>query len=420
MVFAQAVTVFAGIGVGTLLARSLGVEGYGQYVFALTIVQVMMVPLDFGLPTLVMREVAILRTRTDWALLKGLLRWSSTIIAVAVAMLVIGVLTVNSLTGREDLLYLAAAVLAGVWVYLRLASAVLRGMKQVVQAAMPDQVIRPLTMLSALVLISLVGALTPARAMALHALAAAVGLCWAVWMLRRHSRPILPGQSGKARYAPQLWLRSTLFLGLNMGGGILKQRSDMLMLGILADTAQVGLYGFAVLIAGVANMPQTLIKQMIDPRFATAHANNSSPEIERLARLSARFVVAGSLCVMLTLFFFGGPIVDAVIGVEFSDVIPLALIVAAGPALGAAFGPVASILNMTGKEKVTAKQSWISAAVNISFNALLIPWIGAYGAALATACTSFSQRFLLWRAVRAHHGINPAIFARLFPRKYNA
>jgi len=351
---AQGVTVLAGLGVGTLLARGLGVEGYGVYVFALTVVQVMLIPLDFGLPTLVMREVAILRTRSDWPLLTGLLRWSAAIVTGVILALAIGTLAWTTFMSGETALYLAAVALAGVWAYMRLAAAVLRGMKHVAWAAMPDQVIRPLTMLAALALISLVGALSPERAMALHTLAAAAGLAWALWMLGRY-RPVPPGQAGTARYSGRAWFTSLLPLGMQVGAGFLNARIDVLMLGFLADSRAVGVYGLGIMIGGLAGMPGNIIKQMAAPRIAQFHAQGRTADIQRLTWLSAAVSVAGATTVFLSILVLGKPIVVTIVGPEFGPSVTIAAIMASGSIVTGLWCTAAPLLNMTGQERHTTR-----------------------------------------------------------------
>jgi len=59
------------------LARSLGAEGYGIFAFAFTVMTLMTVPIQVGLPTLVVREVAKYQQDKQWGLIKGLLKRAS-------------------------------------------------------------------------------------------------------------------------------------------------------------------------------------------------------------------------------------------------------------------------------------------------------------------------------------------------------
>jgi O-antigen/teichoic acid export membrane protein len=405
----QVTTVIAGLGVGTLLARGLGVNGYGQYIFALTVVQFMLLPLNFGLPTLLTREVAVLRSQNEWPVIAGLLRWSAGLVVVVFGVLMLGVGLWQWVAGANTALYLFAIALAGIWAYLRLASGILRGMERVVWSALPDQVIRPLTMLVALSIVPLIVPLTPPLAMAIHALAAAVGLGSSLWLLVWRYPPVPAGV--RARYYGKKWLRSVVPLGLHTGAGLFNRRIDILMLGVLADNTALGVYGLAALIGMIAGMPQAIVNQIDAPKFARYHAEQEIARIGSLGRESAVVALAGGMTIVAGTVVLGEYAVIALVGEEFRASIPIAIIVCLGPTIAAGFGAVNTILNMSGYERQTARVAWLCAMVNITLNAILIPVYGAIGAAAATAATAILSRFVLWSMVRKRLRIRPDVLA---------
>src|SRR5690606_23744752 len=62
--------------VGVQLARGLGAEGYGIYGVAMSIITLLTVPTEFGLPQLLTREVAAAQALGQWGKMHGILRWS--------------------------------------------------------------------------------------------------------------------------------------------------------------------------------------------------------------------------------------------------------------------------------------------------------------------------------------------------------
>ena len=88
----RAVNIGAGVALSALLARGLGTEGYGQYLFALALAQILAMPVLAGLPTLVIRETALARGRGDGAALRGLRRWALACVAASAALLGLGAL----------------------------------------------------------------------------------------------------------------------------------------------------------------------------------------------------------------------------------------------------------------------------------------------------------------------------------------
>ncbi len=72
----RAFSLAAGLLISVALARTLGAEGYGTYTFAFSLAALLAVPIQLGLPTLAVREVALSVERNDLGRLRGFLRWS--------------------------------------------------------------------------------------------------------------------------------------------------------------------------------------------------------------------------------------------------------------------------------------------------------------------------------------------------------
>ena len=66
-----------GFAVATALARGLGTAGYGVYSYVFSLVSLLAIPAQLGLPSLVVRETAKAYVHQQWALMKGLWRTSS-------------------------------------------------------------------------------------------------------------------------------------------------------------------------------------------------------------------------------------------------------------------------------------------------------------------------------------------------------
>src|SRR5690606_12549330 len=77
--------------VAVLLARLLGPEGYGLYSYALAWATMLGIPVQFGIPTLVVREVARLRAYGQWNLVRGLLRLANILVVIATAAIIAAV-----------------------------------------------------------------------------------------------------------------------------------------------------------------------------------------------------------------------------------------------------------------------------------------------------------------------------------------
>lgn len=60
-----------------LLARLLGVEGYGAYAYVVAWFFLLEVPAGLGLRILLPREIAIYETHQKWSLMRGIINWAN-------------------------------------------------------------------------------------------------------------------------------------------------------------------------------------------------------------------------------------------------------------------------------------------------------------------------------------------------------
>jgi O-antigen/teichoic acid export membrane protein len=132
-----------------LLARVLGPDAYGQYIYALTWVGLLVILSNAGFNTAAVRFVAKYRATGQWGLLRGFQRRSGLIVVgVSTAVAVVSALLVLILRPRlgYDLavVFWAACLLLPLWSMLEVYSAQLRGFKRILAAQGPAQVLRPL------------------------------------------------------------------------------------------------------------------------------------------------------------------------------------------------------------------------------------------------------------------------------------
>ena len=66
-----------GFVLAVILARTLSADGYGVYSYVFALITVLSVPAKFGLPVLIVREVARSRAHEAWGSLRGIIRWSN-------------------------------------------------------------------------------------------------------------------------------------------------------------------------------------------------------------------------------------------------------------------------------------------------------------------------------------------------------
>lgn len=202
----------------------------------------------------------------------------------------------------------------------------------------------------------------------------------------------------RAGLGPLFWIA---IMNLVMGS------TDILMLGALSDTGQVGLYGVAARIVLVSGMLLTAVNGIYGPVFAGLWSRNLTRELGDLARRLTRWLVLCAVAFLVLVLTLGAWIL-AWFGPGFDDAyLCLALLGIAQFAV-LATGPVAYLLMMTGHERLHRNTTVIAAVLNVGLNAVLIPLYGAAGAAAATGAS------LVVKNALAVHYVRSALKIRLY------
>jgi O-antigen/teichoic acid export membrane protein len=414
----RGVTILTGMALSVLLARSLGAEGYGRYLFALTIAQMLAMPVLAGLPTLLTRQAAIYRGQADWSGLRGIIRWSLGFVGLStglVALVGVGYLAFSGHPPSDaGMVYMLALPLVVALAFMHVARAVLSGFEYPFWANLPDGLIRPVLLLGFVWGAVTLGVLTPALAMILHVSATLFALAWAAWIGRRHCPTTPPGTAPiTPRFETRAWLDSLLPLSLITAAAMINSRLDIFMLGILMTEESVAVYGLAFQVAGIILIGQTITYNIVGPRVARMWAAGERDELRGLISTASRlsFFIA-SACVT-GLAILGPMAVTSLVGDEFHDTVELALIISLGMLFSSAMGPAAVALNMIGYERIVGKATAVMALTNAILNLMLIPTYGAKGAAFAsvgsmlvyhTTCVMTACRVL---------GLNTTVFQQI-------
>ena len=405
MLATRVLSILIGVALSVLLARWLAPEGYGSYLFTLTIAQFLAMPILAGLPTLVVREIAIARGRNDSNGLAGILRWSAgfvvlsflTVAALAITFLLLR----NQGDGALPVYYMALPLVLAL-AFLQLGSAIVQGHEHPFAGSLGDGLIRPALLLGLFAVAAMVGFLSPGSALWLHVGAAAIAALFAFGYWFRVCRDHHPVQRPVPRYETRKWLASLLPLSLITAASLLNSRLDILMLGLLSVAEDVAQYGIAVQLAGLVLMGQTTVNAIVAPKIARLHRLSNYTELHRMITHAARLSTMIALAVFGFIFLLGEQIIEELLGEKYANAWLIAMILCGGNLVSSSIGPVAKVMTMTGNERTVARLVWLSALANAALNLFLVPIYGAVGAAVATvAAQLIGQIFMIyWSAAR--------------------
>lgn len=401
-----------GFGLAVVLARVLGPEGYGVYAFVLSLIMLLAIPAQVGLPQLVVRETAKAQASDQWGLMRGLWRWSNLFVALfSVLMVTIGLLALwvgGEWLGEHRWQTLAVGLaLVPLIALANVRGAALKGLRHVVLGQLPESILRP-GLLLAMVLIAVwswnAGALTPADVMGLHGIAAFTAFLIGAALLLR-ARPEALRAGPKPEYESRYWRQAAMPLAMLAGLKLINAHTGTIMLGVIRSDEEVGVYRVVVQVAMLVVFGLQAINQVMQPYFARLHARGELERLQRLVTYSARIILLAALPLVLVMLAFGGPLLDFLFGAEYRlGAIALAIL-ALGQLVNAAMGSVGMLLNMTGHERDTVRGVAIAAVSNVVLNLALIPTFGLEGAAAATAITLLIWNLILRYSVQLRLGV---------------
>lgn len=418
LIAVQGIGFLVGFVVTSLLARSLGASGYGSYALAVMGLTLLAIPIGRGWSTLVLRSASRTGESDRWSAVAGLLyRGRQLSLAFAGACLVLSSLVLGhrSIDLPWWLVPLAAAVLV-----LRQNSAfsysLMRGIGYPVVGQLISMVVQPLML--ALFLVAMLsfqkGGVTWTDA--LLALGVSVLLAYLITIFAQRRLVKLVPLDARAAAAGRMreWLPSAAVIGANAFLVTLFSQIDSYTLAAFTDSAAMGRYRIAVQIAALGGFMYSALNFLVAADFSSAWSRGKLREIEAV---SARFGLLSLLFVLLSILLvavLGRFLIGVVFGEDFVAAVPLVLILLIGQAVNAAVGMPAVLLTMAGREQMVIKRTIVALVVNAIVGLALVPWIGAYGAAVASVIGSTYLNVAHYFSARKHMHVNMAVWNRLF------
>jgi O-antigen/teichoic acid export membrane protein len=398
--------------IGVLLAQSLGPAGYGTYALALSIASLVGLVTEFGLPTLLVREVASATQHGDWSRMSGVLRWSDRMVLIGSALTTL-ILLVVWYVNRDRSEFTAslgwAALLIPVVAIAKLRGGALLALGRTVLSQVPVLILRPGLFALALLVVALIPnrRIDASTAMMFQVVSAALAMAVAV-MLFRSVRPSELRRVDPA-FQPRVWLAAAFPMALTEGLRAAQVYIAIFILGLLGTLTSVGLYRVADATAAICFVPVTLLSVIASPTIARLHSMNDRAGLQHYLGLVSVAATAGIALLSLPLLFEGELLLGLAFGREFASAQPALTILCLGNIAATALGPVAVYMNMTGGERSVSRTCAISLAVNLALAFALVPQFGSVGAAIANVTGFFLWSLLLFVEVYRRDGLNASI-----------
>lgn len=407
----------AGAGLGLVahfaVARLTGKAEYGIYALALSWISVLAVVAQLGQDVSVVRFLPGYCRRGEWGKARGLRRGVGMLVfCVSTLLAAIGCVWVHEQGQQHDVVwsstfYIAFAMLP-VLTQLQQISALHQAFKRAVSSGIYTNVARPVVLIALLaILVWIVRVhVDAAVAMAASAVAAVVALGISAWHLSR-AWPV-PNRTVVPEYELRTWTKVGTHLSLLSIVVVAGNRLDVLLLGALMGTRGVGAYYAAAQIAGFALYGLQAVNVVLAPMIAERYDAGDLPGLQVVARRAARLGFMSALAASV-FFAFTGHWVLGLFGKGFESAYMPLLILLLGYCVVTALGEVGFMLSMTNYQRHAALFVLVGLIVNGVAAFLLVPHLGAAGAAIGAVLSIVTWRLLALRFVMRHLGVNPAV-----------
>jgi O-antigen/teichoic acid export membrane protein len=401
-----------------LLAKLIGAAGLGLYFLCITTVEICSTISRLGFDNAALKFISIAHASGDRNAMAALYRKSIGIAALAAAVTALPVWLFLGLTPLGGNSHAEFVALIPVLLFALIPATILTIQSESFKAvghpgtAVFVQIVVPQTiLLTSGVMLAWRDQATVGHVLACYAAA----LCCAAGLALVRWAPVVENIWRKGNFSSALLFRTSFPILMVTSLNLVMAWTDIVVLGIWSDTVQVGIYGVALRIASTTGLVVVAVNSVVAPEFAVLHSRGRRPELARVAQRAAFWTLA--LAAPLILIFLVFPLeILGLFGQQFlPGAWPLRLF-AIAQLINVATGQVASLLIMTGHEKWMRNNIAASAAFNLAGNLILVPFLGALGAAISTVFCIALLNLIAWWLVRRKLHINT--MAYLNPRKF--
>lgn len=401
--------------INILLTRTLGTSRYGVFSYTASMIFILMNFSANGFDVLTVRYTSSYLSKGEKGLWKGLYKWASR--SIAIVSTLVGALAALFIWVFVYILHLVPATpytlpvlvscaIIPVYSVMNFYIAILRGQHKSLLSFLPDSTVKPLFLLIALVLFRLLaGHMRLGAAIGLNMVSFVVALVFVYIVYKQ-----ITDMSGiKAEYDKKNWKKFVGSLFILTCVTSLSARLDLIMLGSIKDSSQVGIYNAADKYASGLFFFLNVMNMIILPSIARLNALEDKEKLQKMITRTIRWVMLFTLPVFIGMVVFS-PQIMHLSGSEFVPGKSALIIICCGQLFNIAFGPVGSFALMTGHQKYNTIYMAIGIVINITLNLILTPRMGFNGTAISTSVSMIFWNAAMFITIRKKTGIRTWIF----------
>ena len=414
-IFARIMLLVTNLIIGIVLARHLGPSVYGIYSLIISLVTVLSLFSCFGLPTVALKETASYLEKKNWSLMKGLMYFVVFfVLCASFIAIIIGFGLKNVFPALNysslNIIVLTAFLLIPLFSFSNVFGDLLRGL-HVLYPSQLSLIVKQLVFLGIILVLLLASPnISLMFAISANVIASIIALAMLIILFIAHYPNCL--KSIKSEYRCKLWFFNALPMLAIAAIQIINNRADIIMLGIMRTSYEVGIYDVAMRGSELILFIQIAFSISIASTISKLHTKNKILELSSLIKRVTLTVVFLTMPIAILLVIFGGTFIGILFGEEYIVGVLALQILIFGHVFNILSGPSDLVLNMSGQQKFTARSVAIAAVVNVVLNVLLIPKYGVEGACVATLISTVLWNVLLVIQCRIHIGVDTTVLGR--------
>ena len=391
-----------------LLARTLGPDEFGRYVFAFSVISLAALPVGTALNQFIMRESARAFALDSPALIKGLIKRSFVWVPS------IGLLVCVSLwcwvSGRsDDATFMWGLPIIPLMALVALRTELLRGAGLILQSQWPDMVLRPLSFVVLTCGLMITSALTAVTALVAYGLALVVTLCTVVWLFRS-GIATKKYRETQAEFDDGRWLRSMPWFMAISAIGAGSTLSGAIILGLVnANVSQVAAFQLGLSFSALVGLPLVIVNIVVGPQITqwweAGDKDSCIALLSQMTRVAACVSLVGGAAVLY--------LPEIILGVFYGDAYEYGVktlqVLVVSQMVNVAFGPVGLALTLSGFERQAFTGQLVGLMMSLSVTVILVGECGAAGAAVGAFAGLLVWNIWMAFQVRRHWG-GPFLF----------
>ena len=228
-----------------------------------------------------------------------------------------------------------------------------------------------------------------------------------------YSMAAVPAEMARAKpaYEIRTWVHAAGGFMAAIFMAALSERVDLIVMGFTAAPADLATYAVAVRFAQTVTVAAGAAATAMAPHLVERLADLRGGRREGLQAL-VRDTARTSLYIsLIALAGFGtlAPLFLSLFGPHYQGAYAPLMILTTGQVLSSLFGPAAGVATLAGAPRVAILGLMAGVVVNVTLNVVLVPVLGANGAAVATAAGMICAACITWGWTRRRFLLDTSI-----------